>query len=272
MPDDARPDMSPTLSAVVIARDEAGMIERCLDRLAFADERLVVIDDRTTDDTAARARARGASVVEVVFTTFSALRNQAIAAATGDWILFVDADERVTTALAAEVRSAIDGSADAHRLRIQNWFYGSRIRDSGFRERPIRLMRRSGAHFVGDIHESLELPPGSEVPTLAEPLVHLSHRSVLHNLEKTAVYADIQALEMLAAGHARVTRRSLAWTALSVLGRHLVVGRGYRDGTPGFVESMYQSFSIFCVHVRLWELQREPSIEARYAALEEQLS
>jgi glycosyltransferase involved in cell wall biosynthesis len=265
-------DVRPTLSAVIIARDEAGMIERCLDRVAFADERLVVIDDRTVDDTAARARARGASVVEMPFTTFSDLRNRAIGAATGDWLLFVDADERVTTDLAAEIRSAMLGPHDAHRLRIQNWFYGSRIRDSGFRERPIRLVRREGARFVGDIHETLELPAHADVSILNEPLIHLSHRSVLDNLDKTAAYADIQAREMLAAGHPRITRWSLARTAVSVLVRHLVVGRGYRDGTPGFVESMYQSFSIFCVHVRLWELQRQPSIEARYEALEEGLA
>lgn len=246
------------------------MIERCLSLLAFADERIVAVDDRTVDETASLA-ARHAKVVELPFVSFSDLRNQAVAATTGDWILFVDADERITTPLAEEIRAALSGQNDAYRVRIQNWFYGSPIRDSGYRERPIRLVRREHARFVGDLHEQIDLPAGTEIPTLQSPVVHLTHRSVLDNLRKTAAWADIQAHEMLASGHPRVTRRSLTAVALRTLGRHLVVGRGYRDGMAGFVESLYQAFSLSCVHARLWELQRDPSIEACYAALEDEL-
>lgn len=247
------------------------MIGRCLDLLTFADETLVIVDDRTVDATVALAESRGARVITTEFSSFSELRNRAVTEATGDWLLFVDADERVSSPLAAEVRKAIGGTHDAHRIPIQNWFYGSRIRHSGYRERPVRLVVRSQARFVGDLHESIALLPGARVSTLREPLVHLSHRSVLDNLRKTAAWADIQAREMLAAGHRRVTRWSLVRTAAGTITRHFVVGRGYRDGLPGLIESMYQSFSIFCVQVRLWELQQHPTIEERYSALEDQL-
>lgn len=247
------------------------MIGRCVDRLQFADEVVVVVDERTVDATARIAIQHGARVVTVGFTSFSDLRNRAVAETTGDWVLFVDADERVTSALAAEIRAAVVGTADAIRIPIQNWFYGGRIRDSGYRERPIRLMTRAQARFIGALHESVDLPPDALVSTLREPLVHLSHRSVLDNLQKTRAWADIQAREMLAADHPRITRWSLMRTAIGTLVRHLMVGRGYRDGAPGLIESMYQAFSLFCVHVRLWELQQQPSIEDRYAALEERL-
>lgn len=248
------------------------MIGRCLERLAFADEVVVMVDDRTTDDTAAVARTTGATVIEAPFTTFADQRNRAIAACTGDWILFVDADERVSSLLAAEVRAAVDGGGSGHRVRIENWFYGSRIRDSGYREQPIRLIRREFAAFSGDIHERLSLPGGEAAPVLEHPLVHLSHRSVLDNLGKTATYADVQAREMLASGHRKVTSLSLLRTGAVTLVRHLVIGRGFRDGAPGVVESLYQAFSIVCVHIRLWELQRSPTIPERYEALERSIS
>ena len=263
--------MSPTLSAVVIARDEAEMIDRCVARLRFADEVLVVLDDRTTDDTRRRAEQAGARVVDAHFDSFAGLRNHALHAATQEWVLFVDADERVTSALAAEIRTAISADVPAYRVPVRNWFYGSPIRASGYRERPVRLFRREGASFEGDIHERLVLDAQTPAPTLRTPLEHFSHRSVLHNLAKTSAYADVQARQMLAEGHRRVTAWSLVAIAVRTLGRHLVVGRGFRDGAPGVIESFYQAFSIFCVHVRLWELQRVPSIEQRYEDLEQRL-
>lgn len=263
--------MTPTLSAVIIARNEAPMIERCLARLAFADEQIVLVDDRTTDDTAERADRAGATVIQARFDTFAAIRNLAIEAATRDWVLFVDADERVPSTLAHEIRSALDDEPWAYRVPVENWFYGSRIRDSGYREKPIRLFRREGAQFAGDVHEVIVVPEGVTVGALDTALVHLSHRSILDNLAKTSGYADLQARQMLKDGHRPITAPSLAWTACSTLGRHLVVGRGLRDGVPGVVESFYQAFSIFCVHVRLWELQRSPSIPDRYEGLEEGL-
>jgi (heptosyl)LPS beta-1,4-glucosyltransferase len=260
--------MNPTLSAVVIARDEASMIERCLERLTFADETIVVVDDRTVDDTAERARLAGATVTTASFESFAELRNEAINLAGMDWILIVDADERVSADLAVEIRSAMGGEGGMYRVPIENWFYGARIRHSGYREKPIRLFRREGARFVGDIHEALATSKHETVGNLRAPLVHLSHRSVLHNLAKTSTYADVQARQMLNAGFPPITAWSLVRTAVTTLIRHLLLGRGFRDGVPGIIESFYQAFSIFCVHVRLWELQQTPSIEERYEALE----
>ena len=100
---------SPTVSAVVIARDEADFIERCLASVAWADERLVVLDSATTDQTAALAEAAGARVVERPWRSFQHQRNVALGLARCDWVLFVDGDERVPPSLAREVRDVPGG-------------------------------------------------------------------------------------------------------------------------------------------------------------------
>ena len=259
------------LSAVVVARDEADTIEGCLRRLAFAGEVIVVVDDRTTDATADLARALGAEVHLATFTAFDEFKNGAVARATRPWTLLVDADERVTDALEAEIAAAIGSAppAAAYRIPIQNWFYGHRIRRCGYRERPIRLFRTGAGRFAGGIHERLQLD--GDVGTLGHPLVHLSHRSIRQNLAKTSEYAEVQAREMLATGHPRVTGFTLARVVLGQLVRRLVLGQGVRDGTPGVIESLYQPLSMFAVYARLWELQQQPSVEERYAELERTL-
>lgn len=246
------------------------MIGRCLERVRFADEVVVVVDDRTTDTTAETASLFGAEVVLARFESFAQFKNVGLDHASGDWLFVVDADERVTGGLTHEILSTIaDTGYDAFRVPIENWFYGRRFRDSGYREAPFRLFRR-GHHFSGDIHESIVLPPGAHVGNLRESLVHFSHRSIVQNLEKTARYAEVQAAQMLRDGHPRVTRRVLVSVFTKRLIRHLVLGRGYREGTEGFIESLYQPLSHFAVYARLWELQQRPTIEERYAAAEEE--
>ena len=264
-------DELPTLSAVVVARNESKMIGRCLRHLTFADEILVAVDERSEDETAEIAARAGARVEHVRFETFSQARNLALAAARGRWVMFVDADERVSSQLAREVRQAVSGPPAGYRVRIENWFYGAKVERSGYREWPIRLFPIDGVTFIGDIHEAPVLPTNMRVGRLRGPLLHLSHRSVIQNLAKTAGYADVQASEMLRTGHPVVTRWSLARVLARTLTHHLVVGQGFRDGAAGFVESLYQTFSILSVHIRLWELQQTPSIEERYEQIEESI-
>ncbi|MBV9256374.1 MAG: glycosyltransferase [Actinobacteria bacterium] len=260
--------MTHTVSALVVARDEADMIDGCLDRLGFADEVVVVVDDRTTDDTAERARRHGASVSTEHFESFASLKNAGIERCRSEWVLVVDADERVTAQLAAEVRLALAGSAVAYRIPIQNYFFGGRIRFGGWRERPVRLFRREGIRYEGDIHETLRLPAAAPVADLDGGLAHFSHRSIAHNLAKTSAYADIQAAEMLRQGHPPVTARTLFRVVLGEVWRRLLRGRGFRDGMPGVIESLYQPFSMMVVYVRLWELQQQPDLAERYRQLD----
>lgn len=260
------------LSVVILVRDEDQMLPGCLARLSFADEVVVVVDDRSTDRSEVIARDAGAVVLIHPFRSFADAKNAGLDRTSGEWVLFIDADERVSVALAAEIREALGRPADAYRIPIVNYFYGSRMQHGGWAsERPVRLVRRGAARYTGEIHEVLELLPETKTAELANPIAHFSHRSVVDNLRKTAEYAEIQARDLVARGAPPVTGWTLARVVARELTRRLVRRGGWRDGVPGWIEALYQPLSLMSVHARLWEIQqREPSIPEKYADLEEQ--
>jgi glycosyltransferase involved in cell wall biosynthesis len=248
------------------------MIEGALRTLAFCDEIVVVIDDRTTDATEEIARRYTPLVACIPFENFAAFKNAGVDRASGDWIVFCDGDERVTPRLARQFRSAIGAGTEmvAFRTPTINYFWGRRMEHGGWVETHVKIVRRDHARHRGDIHESLELPP-ERIGWLPGERWHFSHRSIEDNLLKTVNYGRIDAEERLRAGDPPVT----AWTLLLVIGRELarrlVRRAGWRDGMPGFIEAFYQPFALFCTWVMLWERQRGDAIQRSYAELEREV-
>jgi (heptosyl)LPS beta-1,4-glucosyltransferase len=262
--------VAPTLSIVLKVRSEEAMLPGCLRRLAFADEIVAAVDDRTDDRSVEILSAAGARVAEVRFEGFASLANTGIDMATGDWVFLLDADERVSRVLAAELRSAIQGPFDGLRVPVANYFHGRLMQYGGWQERPIRLWRRGMAHYGGALHErprfSVHHP---RIGDLQAPLVHFSHRSVTDNLAKSANYVEVQAQDLLASGAARVTSWQLCRTLIREIGFRLILRRGWRDGVVGVYEAFYWPFSHMCAQVRLWELQQSPQVEDTYRLLED---
>jgi (heptosyl)LPS beta-1,4-glucosyltransferase len=264
--------MAPTLSAVVIARDEADMLPRCLERLRFADEVVVVVDSRTTDDTAEIAQRYEAVTHVEDFTGFADFKNKALSLASGDWLLIVDADERVSQALAEEVRSCmVADSADAYRVYRWNYTMGQRIQHGGFvTHAGIRLTRRGAGHFPPKrVHEGFAAEPWARMGMLKEPLHHFTGRSILESVRKTAVYAELQAKDRFEAGYPPVTTGLLLRRVGADLGWRLVRRAGWKDGFVGVAQCLESALSTLVSYVRLWELQQSPTIEERYARLED---
>src|SRR5262249_44371727 len=143
------------LSAIVITRNEAANVAACLDSVAFCDERIVV-DSGSDDDTVKIAVAAGATVVSQAWAGFGAQKNFALSQARCDWVLSIDADERVPAALAAEILSTIrTASACGYEIARLSTFLGRPMRHSGwFPDYVLRLFRREKAHFSDDVvHE-----------------------------------------------------------------------------------------------------------------------
>lgn len=261
------------VSAVIAARDEEEMIEGALRSLDFCDEIVVVVDDRSTDRTEEIARRYTDMVLVERFIDYAQIRNAGIRATRGDWILHVDADERVTPALAEEIRATLAAGPEelAFRGPTINFFWGRRMEHGGWGSMmQQRLVRRDHAEFSGRVHERTDVPP-ERIGTLQGERWHFSHRSIEEGLIKAIRYGRLDARDRFEAGAKRVT----PWTLLRVMalefGRRMIRRGGFRDGMPGFVEAVFQPFALFCARVMLWELQQGDAVRRRYAELEREL-
>lgn len=193
------------ITAAIIALDEEENIQSCLETVRWADE-IVVVDGGSRDQTAALARMYTPNVYTVPFADFSAQKNEAIRRATGDWVFVLDADERVSHALAGEIRGRCGTDAEApaiYAVKRDNHFFGRPLRFSGAQDdyQP-RLFPRGGAHFEQPVHERLVSP--LPVVRLKNRLVHYGTRDLAHYRQKLDRYV---ALEMRAmSGSARRVR------------------------------------------------------------------
>ncbi len=197
----------PRVSVLVVAKDEAHNLADCLATARWADEWVVVVDAASRDATLAIAR-READVFGVrAFDNFASQRNAALALATGDWVLSVDADERITPELAAEIRRVIaDGDAPhrGYRVPIRSEILGRRFAFSGTQhDHPLRLFRRDSGRWVGMVHETVELQ-GSAAAVRGE-LRHRTIPTMSAFLDKINRYTTLEA-EGLAGAPARACR------------------------------------------------------------------
>lgn len=228
-----------SLTAAVIARDEEDTLPDCLQSLTFADELLVLVDAATRDRTREVAASHGARVEERPFDNFAAQRSAALNLATGDWVLFVDADERVTPELAREVlaRVAEPGATQAFWIPRHNYLMGRLVRHAGwYPDYQLRLLERAAARFdpLRVVHE-IALVDG-EVGYLCEPLVHLNYGSLGEFIHKQERYCSLEAQRWLGT-FGRPRPRALLGQPAREFWRRYVELRGFREGGLGLVLS-----------------------------------
>jgi len=229
-----------SLTAAVIARDEGAMIADCLESLAFADERLVLVDAATRDNTREIARRMGARVEERAFDNFAAQRDAALHFARGDWVLFVDADERVPPGLRAEV-AAVIRAADGRRgfwIPRHNYLMGRLVRHAGwYPDYQLRLLHRRAARFdpLRVVHEVAVVD--GPVGHLRQPLVHFNYRTLAEFVRKQERYCHYEAERWLAT-YGRPRARALLGQPVREFWRRYVVLRGLREGWLGLVLSL----------------------------------
>ncbi len=225
------------LTVAIIARDEERHIGACLASVAgLASEVLVLLDERTTDRTAAIAAAHGATVIRAPWRGFPAQRNQALALSRGPWVLFLDADERVTPELAAEIRAVLQSSTsscDGYWIPRRNLFFGRPLRGGGwYPDHQLRLLRREAAHYDErrHVHEYPRLagPPG----TLHGHLAHLNIERLDELWIKQSRYALAEARTLAEEGRRTRWRNFLGAPAREFWRRYVALG-GWRDGALG---------------------------------------
>jgi glycosyltransferase involved in cell wall biosynthesis len=247
------------ISAVLLARDEADRIARAIESVAFLDE-VLVVDSGSKDGTPDLARAKGARVVETDWPGYGAQRNRAAGLAANDWVLMVDADERVDDALKAaleRLRAGPEPTASAFALRRTVFALGRWIRHGGWgRERRLRLYDRRRARWAGEVHEWLEVE-GGEGPDLEGLLEHRPFRSLLDHWQRLGRYAELAAQMMYAKG------RRASWFDLRLrpVGRFVkmyLLRLGILDGWAGFTLARLESAYVLAKYARLRELGLAP--------------
>jgi glycosyltransferase involved in cell wall biosynthesis len=240
------------LSVILITKNEASNIRDCLESVRFANE-WIIVDSGSTDGTVEIARAFGATVIQTPdWPGFGPQKNRALAAASGDWILSVDADERIPDALRGEILAAMkDGPHAAYALPRLSSFCGHFIRHSGwYPDHIVRLFRRGAARFSDSlVHESLQVSQGT-TGKLASHIIHYSYlddESVLHKLNH---YSTLGAKQAYASGKRGGLGKALAH-ALSAFLRSYVFKRGFLDGRAGVMVAISAAESTYHKYLKL---------------------
>jgi glycosyltransferase involved in cell wall biosynthesis len=246
------------LSACVITYNEADRIGACIEALRFCDE-IVVVDSRSTDGTRELASGLGARVIERDWAGYRSQKQFATDAAAHDWVLCVDADERVTAGLRTEIeRLRADGFRGARGWTVPrlNDYFGRFLRHgNSWPDRQIRLYDRRAAHWAGyEVHEKIEV--SGEVGALQGPLEHLAHRHFDEYLSKMDRYAALMAAEMYRAGK-RCGVGSVLFNPAWRLFRGLVVKGGLLDGWRGLMFHCVDAGYVRRKYLRLWALSRK---------------
>ncbi|MFM1833014.1 MAG: hypothetical protein RLZZ461_1330 [Planctomycetota bacterium] len=250
-----RADGMPTVSAYVIAYNEAEKIEAAISSVLWADE-VILADSHSTDGTIEIAERLGARVVQIDFEGFGKLRNSAIAACRGDWIFSLDADERCTPqardAILAVMRDP--NSADIWRVPRRNWFMGRWIRHCGWYPnfRQPQLFRNGRMHYDQlPVHEGWIPADGAEVRVLPADIWQVPFKNLGEVQHKANRYSSLGAEKVLARGGGR----SMAWAAVCGVHeflKHYVLKLGILDGWAGFLISFGAGEGAFYKHAKAW--------------------
>ena len=240
------------VTAIVITFNEAANIEAALASLSFADE-IVVVDSQSTDDTVRIARAFTDKVIVRPWPGYIEQKNFAAAQASHDWILSLDADERISEPLAAEIRTLADGSAAGYRMPRVTFHLGRWLRSTDwYPDFQLRLYDRRRARWSGRlVHESVKAD--GPVVDLRGEILHYAYRDLAHHLQTMDRYTTLAARQMFEDG------RTAGWWDLAVhppaaFLRNYVLRGGFRDGVPGLIVSAMNARYVGLKFAKLWEL------------------
>jgi glycosyltransferase involved in cell wall biosynthesis len=246
----------PKVSATIITLNEAEHIAAAIDSVSWADE-IVVVDSGSTDGTVDVARARGARVSTREWTGYVDQKNHAASLAAHDWIVSLDADERVTPELAGEIQALLrsDPPRRGYRVPRVTFYQGRWIRTTDFYpDYQARLYDRRAGRWRGDlVHESVHVDGG--VGYLRGELQHYSFRDLTDHVDRINHYSSLAARQLYAQGR-RATPLDLLVHPPAAFLRNYVLRRGALDGSAGLLISLVNAYSVFLKFAKLWELQR----------------
>jgi len=254
-----------SLSVIIIAQDEADRIEPCLQSVANWADEIIVLDSGSSDNTVEIARRYTEKVFETDWPGYGPQKQRALEKANCDWVLSIDADERVSPELRHDIDAVLDANPECvgYRTPWAVMVYGHRMDFGRSARAPRRLFKREGARFTdAQVHEHVVLAPGKK-GTLEGRLYHYTHRNYGHALQKSAKYAWLGGQKRYAAGK---WGGGLPVAALRSLWNFILIyflRLGFLDGPVGFVVAVTYAQGAFNKYAALWTLRRESRLSEK---------
>jgi len=249
----------PTLSVILITRNEESNLDDCLASLEGIAQQIVVVDSNSADRTLEIASKHGALMAYPTdWPGFGPQKNRALDLATCDWVLSLDADERLTPALKSEILTAIHHSAhvDCFAIPRLSWYCGRFIRHSGWSPDYVdRLFKRGTARFSDDlVHERL-IPKGT-VAKLENPMLHYSFMNYEQVLDKLNRYSTASAEQAFAKGKTSNPLKAVLHGMWAFV-RTYILRAGFLDGPQGFALAISNGQGTYYRYMKLWQLNQD---------------
>jgi glycosyltransferase involved in cell wall biosynthesis len=247
------------LSIIILAKNDQNMIRDCLKSVAWADE-IIIIDTGSTDKTISIVKKilPDIKIIKADSGSFDYWRNLGKEKAQGDWIFYLDTDERVTKELKQEIKNATSKEKySVYRMPRENYYFGKRVKYGGsWPDYVTRLFKKDKLiKWKGIIHESPIF--NGNLGTLKNPLIHKTHRTMSGCLQKSIEWTKKEAQLFYQANHPPVTWWRVVKVSFVEFFKRAIVLQGFRDGTVGIIEALVQAINRFMVYVYLWEIQNQ---------------
>lgn len=253
------------LSVIIIAGNEESMIKDCLKSCLFAKEIILVTTPATTDNTLKLGKKVAPHLIHTHVDTpgidFSLWRNAGFKKATSKWILFLDADERISANLKEEITTIVNQKNTPYTnydIPRANYFLGKRVRyGNTYPDYVKRLfLQKSFKGYQGKLHEQPIITGDSSV--LTNDLLHYTHRDLTSMLEKTIKWTQLEANLLYKANHPPVYWWRFPRMMATKFFERFIKEKMYKDGTVGWISVIFEMFNTFIIYARLWELQQSP--------------
>lgn len=250
------------ISAVIIAKNEEKNLPDCIKSVNWADE-VLVFDNDSQDATYEIAKKLGCRVFKFVGGDFSERKNAAFKKASGDWILSLDADERVTPKLKNEINLlfTVHGSPFAvFAIPRQNIILGKELKHGWWPDYVIRLFRKDAfLGYKGKLHEQPKYT--GVLGYLRNPLIHLKHDNLSEMVTKTNEWSEIEARLMFESGHPPMNVPRFISAIFREFRQRFLMDKAFLDGKEGVIYGIYQIFSRFISYAKLWEMQSSSKLK-----------
>ena len=243
------------ITGIIIAKNEEETIHLAIDSLNFCDE-ILVIDNESSDNTSEIAQKLGTKVYSLKTNSFSELRNYGLKNSDSKYVFYLDADEILSEKLKENVLRVVkaDSGVSAYNIKRKNYYLGEN-------EWPkIEVMTRLFLKnkllgWKGELHESPVVD--GQVEELEGFIIHHTHKNLSQMLSKTIEWSETEAKLRYQAKHPKMSVLRLIKVMATAFLRYYIGQKGYKVGTAGLIESVYQSFSAFITYAKLWEMQRK---------------